>query len=183
MRLLTIIFLLAAVPALAQPRPDARRAELDNLLSALKLAPSEDAAAALEARIRQAWAQAGGPAAGLLLARGMRNLQNNAENDALDDFDAALVLEPDFAEAYRRRAMARFSLGDLRGAVADIQETLKREPRHFAAWQDLSRFAEARDDPSGALAAWQKALEIDPRAPDGQERLKMLRKKVLGEES
>jgi cytochrome c-type biogenesis protein CcmH/NrfG len=47
----------------------------------------------------------------------------------------------------------------------------------------LSRIAEQRDDYTGALAAWEKALELDPKTPDGQERLKTLIKKVQGEES
>ncbi len=162
-------------------RPDPK-AELGNLLTALKQAPNEDAAAALEKRIRQAWMDAGGPAAKLLLNRGLRNLANNAEGDALEDFDAALVLEPEFTEAFHRRAAARAAMGDYRGAVVDIQEALKREPRHFAAWQTLSRIAEARGDAAGALAAWQKSLEIDPRTQHGQDRLRELRKKVLGEE-
>jgi tetratricopeptide (TPR) repeat protein len=181
--LAALIAIFAAAPVAAQqPRPPGK-AELDNLLTALKIAPSEDAAAALESRIKQGWMQAAGPAAGLLLNRGLRNLANNAEGDALDDFDAALVLEPEFTEAFHRRAAARAATGDYRGAILDIQEVLKREPRHFAAWQSLSRIAEQRGDAAGALAAWQKALEIDPRSPNGQDRLKELRKKVLGEES
>jgi tetratricopeptide (TPR) repeat protein len=190
MRKLLLLTMLAAfaapaAPGWAQttPRRADPKAEMDNLLMALKAAPTEDAAAALEARIKQSWMQAGGPAAALLLNRGLRNLANNDEGDALDDFNAALVLEPEFTEAFHRRAAARAAIGDYRGALIDIQETLKREPRHFAAWQSLSRIAEARGDASGALAAWQKALEIDPRTPHGQDRLKELRKKVLGEES
>ncbi len=194
MRRLLLPLLLIAGPALAQSpdrpapapapaKPDPKRAELDNLLNALKIAPSEAAAAAVEMRVREIWLRAGSPAAALLVARGSRNLANNAEEDALGDFDAALVLDPNYAEAYSRRAQARFAVGDYRGALIDIQETLKREPRHFAALQALSRIAEQRGDYAGALAAWQKVLDLDPKTPDGQERLKALQKKALGEES
>lgn len=187
MRGLSVLMLLASFGATAhaQPAPPRKpdpKAELGNLLTALKQAPNENAAVALEARIRQGWMEASGPAAGLLLNRGLRNLANNAEGDALDDFDAALALEPEFTEAFHRRAAARAAVGNYRGALADIQEALKREPRHFAAWQTLSRIAEARGDAAGALAAWQKSLEIDPRTPHGQDRLRELRKKVLGQD-
>jgi len=47
----------------------------------------------------------------------------------------------------------------------------------------LSRIAESRDDYKGALAAWKKVLELSPNTPDGQDRLKLLEKKALGEES
>jgi tetratricopeptide (TPR) repeat protein len=187
MRLIALILLLLAAPAWAQSPPDGkgradpRKTELDTMIAALKVAPSEEAAGALEARIRMAWMQAGSPAATLLMNRGMRDLTNDADDEAVDDFDAVLALEPNLPDAYHRRALARFALGDYRGAIADIEETLTLEPRHFAALQSLSRIAEERKDYTGALAAWQKALEISPKTPKGQERLKALTRKALGE--
>ena len=183
MRFVALLLILLAVPALAQPRPDQRRAELDALLTALKAAPNEQVAATLEARIREIWLNSGSPAATLLMGRGVRDMQNDAADDAVDDFDAVLALEPDLADAYNRRAVARFHLGDYPGALADIEEALKREPRDFVALKTLSHIAEARNDYKGALAAWQKVLELSPNTPDGEERLKDLEKKVLGEES
>jgi tetratricopeptide (TPR) repeat protein len=184
MRRIVFLAFLFATPALAQPAtPAARKAELDKMLNALKVAPSEMAAAQLEAQIRDAWLQSGTPAATLLMGRGLRDLKDNAGDEAVDDFSAVLALEPDLAEAYDRRAIAHFELGDYDGAVRDIEETLKREPRHFAALQGLSRIAEARGDWKGALAAWEKSLELDPKTPSGEDRLKLLRRKALGEES
>ena len=181
MRLLIGLFLVLALPALADPRADARKGELDRLLTALKAAPSEQAAGLLEARVKQIWLQSGSPAATLLLRRGDRDLQQNAADEAVADYDAVLTLEPDLAEAFNHRAVARFQGGDYAGALRDIAATLQREPRHFDAFQVLSRIAEARGDWAGALAAWQKVLELDPRTPAGQERLDMLRRKVQGE--
>ena len=180
MRLWFVLLLLLAGPALAQGRPDARKAELDQLFAALKAAPNEEAAAALEGKIRQAWQQAGSPAVLLLLNRGAHDLEEGDTDGALDAFDDALVLEPDYAEAWLRRALAKFHAGDYSGAIRDIQATLQREPRHFVALQTLSRIAEAQGDWKGALAAWEKVLELDPRTPDGRDRLQMLRRKALG---
>ncbi len=172
----------AAAPALAQS-PAERRAALDDMLTALKAAPNEEVAGTLEERIRQAWASAGSPAATLLMGRGLRDLQKDSADEAIDDFDAVLALEPDLADAYYHRALARFHEGDYRGALADLEETLKRDPRHFPAFMSLSRIAESRDDYKGALEAWKKVLELSPNTPDGQDRLKLLEKKALGEES
>lgn len=179
-RLALLAFLLLAGPAWAQAAPP--RTAPDTLFTALKQAPNEDAAAALEAQIRSVWADAATPAVKLLVSRGLRELSEGAGGDAIDSFDAALDLSPDLLEAWRGRALARRSLGDLAGAVRDIQELLKREPRSFIAFQDLSRLAEARGDWKGALAAWQKALEISPKTPNGQTRLRDLRRRALGEE-
>ncbi|HEX3350483.1 MAG TPA: hypothetical protein VHS58_20530 [Acetobacteraceae bacterium] len=171
----------AAVPALADSRADMRKAEVDLLLKSLATAPDEETAAGLETRIKEMWLQAGSPAATLLMSRGMRDLQNQAADEAEQDFNAVLTLQPDLTEAYERRAVARFAAGDYKGALTDLEVTLQREPRHFAALQTLSRIAEARGDNKGALLAWKKAMELDPKTPGGGKRLQELTRKVEGQ--
>ncbi len=181
MRIATLLIAaLLALPAAAQ-RPNQRAAEVDAMIGALKTAPSEEVAGQIEARLRQLWMQSASPSALLLMNRGMRELNSNATDEALDDLDAALVLDPNLPDAYHRRAMARAAAGDYRGAIADIQEALTREPRFFPALQSLSRIAEERSDYRGALSAWQKAMEFSPRTPEGQERLRTLERKVYGQ--
>lgn len=175
-----VLLALLAGPALGQSRPNPA---LDSLLAALRAAPNEAAAAALEAQVRAQWVEAASPALRLLLVRGTRELNEGSAGDAVDSFDAALDLDPDLLEAWRGRAQARSRLGDAAGAVRDIQEVLRREPRSFAALQDLSRMAELRSDWRGALAAHQKLLEIDPRTPGGQTRLRDLRRRALGDDT
>ncbi len=175
-----LLFVVLAGPAFAQNRPNSA---LDGLLAALRAAPSEEAAAALEAQVRAKWLEAASPALRLLLGRGARELNEGSAGDAVDSFDAALDLDPDLLEAWRGRAQARARLGDTAGAVRDIQELLRREPRSFAALQDLSHIAEARSDWRGALAAHQKLLEVDPRTPGGQARLRDLRRRALGDDT
>ena len=159
------------------------KAALDGVLSALKVAPSEEAAAALEGQARKIWNDAATPALKLLLSRGARELSEGAAQDAVDSFDAALDLDGNLLEGWRGRAQARLHLGDMAGAVKDLQEVLRREPRSFVAWEDLSRIAEVRGDWRGALSAWQKVLELDPRTPGGRDRLRDLRRRALGEDA
>jgi tetratricopeptide (TPR) repeat protein len=186
MRVLLAMLLLVPLTALAQnasgPGAD-KRAALDRLLGALKSAPNEAAARPLEQQIRQLWLNAGTPAVTLLMSRALREMKADAQQDAIEDFSAAIALDPNLAEAYHQRAIARFSAGDTPGAIADIQATLQHEPRSFAAFQTLTAIGEARKDWKGAYEAWQKVLEIDPNTPGGQERLKDLRRHALGEEA
>lgn len=180
-----LLVLLAAASAHAQasatvPQPG-RIAPLDQLFAALKAAPNEDAAGAVEARILDTWAQQATPAVRLLLARGLRDLGQNAASDAYDSFDGAITLQPEVAEAWHGRAMARFHLGDGPGAVADIEQSLQREPRDFAALADLSRVAEAQGNARGALAAWRRVLALAPHTPGGDERLQELERKANGQ--
>jgi tetratricopeptide (TPR) repeat protein len=174
--LASFVLLFAAGSASGQNQPD-----IDNLLNQLKIAPDEQAAVVLERRIRDAWIKSGSPSAVIMLQRGLRELAAHDLDRALDAFDSALVLEPDYVEGYHRRAVARFEAGKYDLALEDIQEALTREPRHFMVLQSLSRIAEARNDWKGALAAFKRCLDVDPRMPHGADRLAMLQKKVTGE--
>ena len=97
---------LFAIPhaALAQPsareQRDPRRVQLDRLFEALRDAPDEAGGALVEQRIRAFWAEAASPAAVLLLRRGVRNMAARVPEEALEDFDAAIVLSPGAAEAW-----------------------------------------------------------------------------------
>ena len=179
---LLIALLFVVLPAAAQNAKE-RRATLDKLLGALKAAPSEEIAGPLEQQIKELWATAGTPSVTLLMSRGLREMKADANQDAIEDFSDAITLDPDLAEAYHQRAIARFAAGDTPGAIADLQATVQHEPRSFAAFQTLAAIAEARKDWKGAYEAWQKVMEIDPKTPGGEERLKDLRRRALGEEA
>ncbi len=180
---LVLIVLMFAVPAQAQTRPNPRQAELNQLLDGLAMAPSDEIAAHIEARISALWAQQGGPTAAMMMARGVRNLQSGAPDEAVADLDSVLVLEPELPEAFVRRAAARYEAGDIPGALRDLQEALTHEPRQFEALKTLSHIAEAQGNPKAALDAWRQLLTIDPHTEDAQKRLRDLTKLVEGESS
>ena len=180
------VMLLGALPALAQTAngPVAeKRAAVDRLLGALQAAPSEEVAAPLEQQIRELWITQGTPAVTLLMSRGLREMKADATNDAVEDFSDAIALDPNLAEAYHERAIARFTAGDTQGAIADIQAAVQREPRSFVAFQTLSAIAEAQKNWKGAYEAWQKVMALDPKTPGGEQRLKDLKRHALGEET
>ena len=172
---LTLMLTLLAFPARAD------EPSLDQMLGALRVAPDEQTAGQLEKEIKARWQAAASPAVKLLLSRAMRELGENAPGDAVDSFDAALDLSPDLLEAWRGRALARAQMGDAAGAVRDLQEAVRREPRDFAAFQELSHIAESRGDLEGAILAWRKVLELDPKSPQGAGRMRTLQRLRLGQ--
>jgi tetratricopeptide (TPR) repeat protein len=182
MRRALLLLLFLTAPALAQT-PAERAAALNHLLDALKAAPSEEAAAPLEQQIMRNLVQAGSPVVTLLMSSGTREMQADANQTAIEDFTDAITLDPNLAEAYHQRARARFAAGDVPGAIADIEQTLKHEPRDFAALRTLTAIAESRKDWKGAYAAWKKLLDIDPMTAGGEEKLKDLRRLALGDET
>jgi tetratricopeptide (TPR) repeat protein len=183
MRLALAALLLLATPAWAQTPAESRAQLLDRLFSMLMVAPDERAAGSVEGAIQGQWVAMATPAVKLLLLSGINELNNNQPQDALDDFDAALDLQPDLIEAWRGRALARARLGDTKGAEHDIEETIKREPRQFEALQDLSHVAEQAGDWKGAYAAWSRVMAIDPKTPGGADRLKDLKRRAFGDET
>jgi tetratricopeptide (TPR) repeat protein len=173
-----------AVCAAAHAQPAAeKRASIDHLLDALKAAPNEQAAAGIEDQLQQAWLHAGTPAVTLLMSRGLRTLQAGQTDDAVDSFSDAITLQPDDAEAWHQRAIARYHAGDTPGAIRDLQQTVTLEPRDFAAFRTLADISAAREDWKGAYTAWQKVLDLDPKTPGGADRLKDLKKHAFGEDT
>ncbi len=84
---------------------------------------------------------------------------------ALQDFNQAVQIKSDYAEAYANRASTRQALHDWAGAVADLTEALHGLPEHVLANLYHNRGA-ARihlDDASGALADYDESLRRDPK--------------------
>jgi tetratricopeptide (TPR) repeat protein len=177
-----ICFVGISVAANAQSPAD-KRGATDQLLDALKAAPDDRAAAALETQLEQTWLRAGSPAVTLLLSRGLRTFQAGQDDEAVASFTDAITLQPEVAEAWHQRALARYHSGDVNGAIHDLEETVRLEPRDFLAFRTLADIAAAREDWKGAYAAWQKVMELDPKTPGGDERLRLLKRKALGEDT
>lgn len=182
MKPLVLLWLLLPGLAFGQT-PIEKRAMVDKLLGDLKAAPSSEAATPLEQKIQQLWIDGSTAAVTLLMHRGLRELQGGTNDEAIETFSDAIVLDPLLAEAWHQRGMARFQSGDTAGAVADFQQTLKLEPREFATWKTLADIATARQDWTGAYAAWQKFMALDPKTPNGGNRLNDLKRKAVGEDT
>ena len=151
------------------------------LFAALKSSPTSQQSQALEIQIALYWRSQITPAVQMLLEQASKAIAHQDTANAIADLDAALDLQPEQADLWRLHAEARFANGDEAGALADLAQALSREPRCFPALADLSRFAEAKDDYPQALAAWQRFLDIDPKAPNGATRLDALQRKVSGQ--
>ena len=194
MRVAPLLLTLAlAAPAMAQQRPAPRppaaapapnpAQELDSAFAALRTAPDAEGAALVERRLLQLLSARATPAISLLLARGQRNMAARQPADALEDFDAAITLAPDFPDAWLARAQANHAAGETAAALADLQQALRLEPRHWGALLLLSQWQEERGDFAGALRSQEAALAIHPFLTGGAQRLRDLRRRALGEDA
>lgn len=177
-----MVLVLVAGPVLAQSA-SAQVMELDRAFEALRDAPDEQGAGLVEQRIRQLLSARATPSVMLLLARGQRNLAGNQPGEALEDFDAAIILAPEAVDPWFGRALAFHQAGDAPAALRDLQQVLRLEPRHWQALQQLSTWQEEAGNTAGALRSLEAALAINPRLRGGETRLRELRRKSVGDDA
>jgi tetratricopeptide (TPR) repeat protein len=153
----------------------------EHMMTALQQATDSTAASIIEAHLRVYLLKTATPAVSLLVERGNRELGASQAGEAITDFSSAIDLQPELAELYRLRALARFQANDYSGAVHDLEQAVHTEPRDFVAFDDLSHMAEQHGDAKGAYTAWKKLLELDPKTEGGDARLDELRRKAYGQ--
>ena len=165
---------LAAAPVSADD------AELEALFEGLKGADGM-AAAQIEGRIYEIWSQSGSPSMDLLLTRGRDALEEGDTVKAIRHFTALIDHAPDFAEGYNGRATAYFQVGRYGLSLEDIRQTLRLNPRHFAAMSGLALILEEIGRPDDALEAWREVEKLHPNREGLQDAIKRLEREVEGE--
>ena len=75
---------------------------------------------------------------------------------------------PDFAEAWNRRAVLYYTIGEYIKAAKDCQIVVQINPFHFGAFHGLGLCYAALGEYREAILAFQKALEIQPYALENQ---------------
>ena len=153
---------------------------LDFLFGALKAAPDEVSAKHVEARIWAIWMQTPSDTAALLMLRAKAAMDAQQTDIALKLLDGVIKLRPDYVEAWNRRATLYYLRNDYAHSLADIQQVLVREPRHFGALAGLGMIMQDIGDDKRALDAFRKALAINPHLEKVPELVKTLGEKVEG---
>ncbi len=157
-----------------------RARNLDFLLGALKVAPDETSAKAIEDRIWALWQVSGSDTVDLLMARVKQASDVGNYDLALRLLDAIIEIRPQFVEAWNRRATIFFLKKDYSDSLSDIEHVLAKEPRHFGALAGLGTILEEVGDDKHALEAYRKALAVHPHLKGVAEHVKALADKVDG---
>ncbi len=182
--------LVAAVPARAQtednsdfltPRAVAEL-PLDDLFQKLPENADTPTGERIEREILRRFSRSGSPTADLLLAWAVESIDQKDYPEALDLLDQIVVLKPDFAEAWNKRATVYFLKDDYSASLADIRVALSLQPRHFGALSGLGVILEQLDRKKEAIAVFERALKIDPQLKDVKESLQRLEKETAAQE-
>lgn len=163
------------------PRIGADRVRgLDFLFGALKAAPDQASGKHVEGRIWALWTQTSSDTTMLLMTRVKTAIEKKQIDVALQLLNKVVRLKPDYVEGWNRRATLYYLQNDYAKSLADIQEVLKREPRHFGALAGLGMIMQEVGDEKRALDAFRKALEINPHLDKLPDMVKTLTEKVEG---
>jgi tetratricopeptide (TPR) repeat protein len=154
--------------------------KLDTLFDALKIAPDDDSAKAIEERIWAAWVVSGSDTCNLLMTRVKAATDDKDYDLALKLLGAVIAINPKYVEAWNQRATIYYLKDDYGHALADLREVLALEPRHFGAWSGLGLILQDIGDDKHALEAYRKALVIDPHLEHIPDVVKTLTEKVEG---
>jgi tetratricopeptide (TPR) repeat protein len=153
---------------------------LDTLFAALKIAPDDASAKAIEDRIWAMWLVSGSDTCTLLMTRVKDATDGKNYDLAIKLLDAVIAIKPDYVEAWNRRATVYYLKQDYGHSLADLRAVLAREPRHFGALSGLGLILQDIGDDKDALTAYRKALAIDPHLDNIPEVVKTLSEKVEG---
>lgn len=157
--------------------------QLDALFVQLEQAPDAVAAERIEQAIWARWADSGSPTVNVLMERAAAAQDAGDAELAHRFLDQASDLAPDYAETWNQRANLAYSDEDYAGAIAAIQETLRREPRHFAAYAALGLIYEELGQQRAALQAFRAALTIHPHYETARQGVRRLEPRVDGRDA
>ncbi|WP_245624174.1 tetratricopeptide repeat protein [Jannaschia donghaensis] len=155
--------------SMAQAVPDAQPEVLSedpqvllNRLGTLTGEADAGEAARLAAEIVERWTHSGSAALDLLLRRGQAAMEEGEYRQAIAHLTALTDHAPDFAEGWNQRATAFFLMEEYGAAIADIEQVLILEPRHFGALAGLGIMLQQLGDDVGALRAFKAAAQVYP---------------------
>ncbi|WP_210513841.1 tetratricopeptide repeat protein [Hymenobacter terricola] len=151
---------------------------LDDLFAQLRTATAPAEIEALQNGIWQLWLATGDVALDKALEAGIRAMQMDDYGVAIKYFTDIIQLKPELAEGWNKRATALYLRGEYRASLADIAETLRREPRHFGALWGQVDILRQLGEHRRALQVLERISAICPGLPGLREQQRSLREQL-----
>lgn len=161
----------AAQPGPAKPA-ELRADQLDLLFAQLHKAGQPSGP--IEEQIWALWGASDSPTAEVLLAQARLAMEDGAPAEALSILDRLIGANPDFAEAWNKRATLYFMMKKDDAALADIAHVLDLEPRHFGALAGKGMILARQKKYAAAREAYEEALAVNPTLEDVKAAIKEL---------
>jgi tetratricopeptide (TPR) repeat protein len=179
--LVATLFTLTPVVAAEDAGPAVETSRLDKLFADLKRERNEKAAERIAGQIWNEWRKSGSASVDLMLQWSNEAAEKKKFDVALDFLDQVVTLQPNFAEGWNRRATVHFLMDNYAKSMADIEYTLRLEPRHFGALSGLAAILKETGRKELALDAYERTLDIYPMMRDAQSEVATLSEELAGE--
>ncbi|MFD1745201.1 tetratricopeptide repeat protein [Rhizobium helianthi] len=152
----------------------------DQLFDSLRRERDPDKAKEIASQIIANWNDSGSATVNLLMQWAAKAVAEKKNAAALDFLDEVTVLDPSYTEGWNRRATLHYTMGDTRKSMADINQVLQRDARHFPAIAGMATILMENGEDELALRAWERFLAIYPAERDAQENVTRLSEKIAG---
>ena len=153
----------------------------DEMFEKLRNAPSDSEAHDVALDIWASWMESGSATVDVIMERAVDAQTAGDIETARALYDRAILIKPDYSEAWNRRASIFLTEENYPEALRDLNEVLRLEPRHFGAWAGLGMMFEGMEAPHQALEAYREALVIYPRMQQALAAQKRLSKLTEGQ--
>ena len=140
----------------------ARSLQLDSLFASLATSTTELQANRIAAQIWQIWSSHENLQANAMIQQVFALRNQGHIQQALALSNRLVVIVPAYSEGWNQRATLSFMLGDFAASLADIEQTLLREPRHFGALSGRAVIYMKLGKPEQAKQAVRAALKFHP---------------------
>ena len=173
-----VLFLILLNPLSA----DDRNIKLDNLFNKLKIENS-DRVFEIEQEIWQIWStHPSNDKLTDLLGTGSNYVNNNQLSKAVEIFTEVILKDPNWAEAWNKRATVLYLMGEFQKSQNDIDKVLELEKRHFGALAGQGLVNIQLKNYEKAIKSYQDAMIVYPSMNSAELMIKKI-KDMINKES
>jgi hypothetical protein len=91
---------------------------------------------------------------------GERNYKLGNKQEAIDDYDLAIKINPNYSDAYYNRGLAKYELGNKQQSIADYDQAIKINPNYSDAYYNRGTAKSDLGNKREAIADYEKAAEL-----------------------
>ena len=162
-----------------------RESELNNLFKQLKNSEATKAIE-IENKIWKIWSihpsnDRRGYRLTELLAQGSLLMARKELNRAYEIFSQIILADPNWSEAWNKRATVLYLMGRYQEALEDIDEVLKYESRHFGALSGQGLVQTALENYEKAIKSYETVQKIYPSIKSAEVMIPQLKKLIKDE--
>lgn len=136
-------------------------AYVDRLLQALK-DPDETIRNQATGEFWHMWFHQKGIQGAKRLIESQTLVESERTKEAKSILDELILSQPDFAEAWNRRAVLYYMLGQYTDAIQDCEKTIELIPHHFGALHGLGLCHASVGNYLDAIHCFRRTLDIQP---------------------